>query len=491
MDLLSASLTEIAEAIRTKKISAVETGQFFLQRTEKFNPQLNAVLSISKTWMNQAQAIDKKVSQGEDPGLLAGVPFGIKDLICTRHDPATAGSKMLKKFVSPYDATLIEKIKAHGGFVLSKLNLDEFAMGSSNETSAFGPVKNPWDLDRVPGGSSGGSAAAQSARLCAASLGTDTGGSIRQPASFTGLVGVKPTYGRISRYGVIAYASSLDQAGPMTTSVSDAALVLEAISGFDRRDSTSSNLPVPSFQKSLNPDLRNIRVGLLKEFLRPEALDPDVQKTFQSAVDFLRQEGAQVQEISVPLSHSAVPIYYLIATSEASSNLARYDGVRFGHRAEFKNLASVDLDDFYSKTRGEGFGKEVKRRIVMGTYCLSSGYFDAYYLKACQVRRLLLNQYKAAFEQCDVILSPVTTSPAFRIGEKISDPLAMYMNDIFTVSANLAGLPGLSVPFGFSKDSLPIGVQVLGNHYQEQRILNLALALEQKANLLGRRPNGF
>lgn len=491
MDLLSASLTEIAQAIRTKKISAVETGQFFLQRTEKFNPQLNAVLSISKTWMNQAQAIDKKVSQGEDPGLLAGVPFGIKDLICTRHDPATAGSKMLKKFVSPYDATLIEKIKAHGGFVLSKLNLDEFAMGSSNETSAFGPVKNPWDLDRVPGGSSGGSAAAQSARLCAASLGTDTGGSIRQPASFTGLVGVKPTYGRISRYGVIAYASSLDQAGPMTTSVSDAALVLEAISGFDRRDSTSSNLPVPSFQKSLNPDLKNIRVGLLKEFLRPEALDPDVQKTFQSAVDFLRQEGAQVQEISVPLSHSAVPIYYLIATSEASSNLARYDGVRFGHRAEFKNLASVDLDDFYSKTRGEGFGKEVKRRIVMGTYCLSSGYFDAYYLKACQVRRLLLNQYKAAFEQCDVILSPVTTSPAFRIGEKISDPLAMYMNDIFTVSANLAGLPGLSVPFGFSKDSLPIGVQVLGNHYQEQRILNLALALEQKANLLGRRPNGF
>lgn len=441
--------------------------------------------------MDQAQAVDKKVSQGEDPGLLAGVPFGIKDLICTRHDPATAGSKILKNFVSPYDATLIEKIKGQGGFVLSKLNLDEFAMGSSNETSAFGPVKNPWDLTRVPGGSSGGSAAAQSARLCAASLGTDTGGSIRQPASFTGVVGIKPTYGRVSRYGVIAYASSLDQAGPMTTSVSDAALVLEAICGFDRRDSTSSNLPVPNFQKHLNPNLKNIRVGVLKEFLRPEALDPDVQKTFQSAVEFLKQEGAQVQEISVPLSPSAVPIYYLIATSEASSNLARYDGVRFGHRAEFKNLANVSLDDFYSKTRAEGFGKEVKRRIVMGTYCLSSGYFDAYYLKACQVRRLLLDQYKKAFEQCDVILSPVTTSPAFKIGEKISDPLAMYMNDIFTVSANLAGLPGASVPFGFSKDSLPIGVQILGNHFQEQRILNLALALEQKANLLGRRPNGF
>lgn len=491
MDLLTASLAEITQAIRTKKISAVEAGQFFLSRTEKLNPQLNAVLSISKSWMDQAQVVDKKVSQGEDPGLLAGVPFGIKDLICTRNDPATAGSNILKNFISPYDATLIEKIKGQGGFVLSKLNLDEFAMGSSNETSAFGPVKNPWDLNRVPGGSSGGSAAAQAARLCAASLGTDTGGSIRQPASFTGVVGIKPTYGRVSRYGVIAYASSLDQAGPMTTSVSDAALVLEAICGFDRRDSTSSNLPVPNFQKNLNPDLKNIRVGVLKEFLRPEALDPDVQKTFHAAVDFLKQEGAQVQEISVPLSPSAVPIYYLIATSEASSNLARYDGVRFGHRAQFKNLANVSLDDFYAKTRAEGFGPEVKRRIVMGTYCLSSGYFDAYYLKACQVRRLLLDQYKKAFEQCDVILSPVTTSPAFKIGEKISDPLAMYMNDIFTVSANLAGLPGVSVPFGFSKGSLPIGVQILGNHFQEQRILNLALALEQKANLLGRRPNGF
>lgn len=483
MDLLKASLKAISDGVRSKKISAKEVSGFFFDRAQKHNTALNAYLSFNDKLSKQAESLDQEIARGNDPGRLAGVPLGIKDLFCTQGLKTTAASKILENFVPPYDATVIERIKQQGGLILGKLNLDEFAMGSSNETSAFGGVKNPWKLDRIPGGSSGGSAAAQAARLCAATLGTDTGGSIRQPSSFCGVVGVKPTYGRISRYGIIAYASSLDQAGPMVSSVEDAALMLEVLSGHDVKDGTTSNKAVPEFSKKLNPTMRGLKIGLQKEALKSGALDPDVQKTMEIAINHLKSEGAEIVEVSIPLTEYAVPVYYLVATAEASSNLARYDGVKYGYRADFKNLSAVGLDEFYSRTRGEGFGREVKRRIILGTYCLSAGYYDAYYNKACQVRRLLQEQYLKAFEKCDVLLSPVSTTPAFKAGEKISDPLAMYMNDIFTVSANLAGLPGMSVPYGMSKDRLPIGVQLTATHFNEQTMLNVGLCLENGSSV--------
>lgn len=481
----------MSQAVRSKKISAHELASFYLQRIDKLDSKLNSYISRNDNILDQARELDAKIARGETSGTLLGLPFGVKDLFCTRGMKTTAGSKILANFVSPYDATVVERIKLQGGLVLGKLNLDEFAMGSSNETSAFGNVKNPWNVERVPGGSSGGSAAAQAAKLCAASLGTDTGGSIRQPASFCGVVGVKPTYGRISRYGIVAYASSLDQAGPMVTTVEDAALVLKAISGFDEKDATTSNQPVPDFVGALNPKVKGLRIGLQKEAMAPGILDPDVQKTVESAIESLKAQGAEIVEVSIPLTQYAVPVYYLVATSEASSNLARYDGVKYGHRAEFKNLASVSLEDFYSQTRGEGFGHEVKRRIVLGTYCLSAGYYDAYYNKACQVRRLIQEQYKEAFKKCDVLLSPVATAPAFKLGDRIADPLAMYMNDIFTVSTNLAGLPGMSVPYGLSKDRLPIGIQLTANHFQEQQMLNAGLALEQSSAVKNEAPRVY
>ncbi|RYZ86352.1 MAG: Asp-tRNA(Asn)/Glu-tRNA(Gln) amidotransferase subunit GatA, partial [Proteobacteria bacterium] len=391
-------------------------------------------------------------------------------------------------FVPPYDATVVERLKGAGIVVTGKLNQDEFAMGSSNETSFYGNVKNPWNTDCVPGGSSGGSAAAQSARLCAGTIGTDTGGSIRQPASFCGIVGVKPTYGRVSRYGIIAYASSLDQAGPMVSSVKDAALTMEVISGFDEKDGTTSQKKVPQWSQQLNADVKGLRIGMIKEYSQG-GLDSDVQKTVDNAIATLKSMGAEVVEVSVPMSEYAVPVYYLVAASEASSNLARYDGVKYGYRADFPNLSSVDLDAFYGKTRGQGFGKEVKRRIMLGTYCLSSGYYDAYYNKAGQVRRMIMNQYIDAFKKCDVILSPVTTSPAFKIGERVADPLTMYLNDIFTTSTNLAGLPGMSVPFGISALGLPIGIQLTSGHFEEQRMLNVAYALEGASPVKGKNPN--
>ena len=481
----------MSQAVRSKKISAHELASFYLQRIDKLDSKLNSYISRNDNILDQARELDAKIARGETSGTLLGLPFGVKDLFCTRGMKTTAGSKILANFVSPYDATVVERIKLQGGLVLGKLNLDEFAMGSSNETSAFGNVKNPWNVERVPGGSSGGSAAAQAAKLCAASLGTDTGGSIRQPASFCGVVGVKPTYGRISRYGIVAYASSLDQAGPMVTTVEDAALVLKAISGFDEKDATTSNQPVPDFVGALNPKVKGLRIGLQKEAMAPGILDPDVQKTVESAIESLKAQGAEIVEVSIPLTQYAVPVYYLVATSEASSNLARYDGVKYGHRAEFKNLASVSLEDFYSQTRGEGFGHEVKRRIVLGTYCLSAGYYDAYYNKACQVRRLIQEQYKEAFKKCDVLLSPVATAPAFKLGDRIADPLAMYMNDIFTVSTNLAGLPGMSVPYGLSKDRLPIGIQLTADHFQEQQMLNAGLALEQSSAVKNEAPRVY
>lgn len=490
MDLLTASFKEVKDAVIAKKISAVEVTKFFLNRTEKLNPKLNAFIMMNNEALNEAANIDKKINQGESVGPLAGVAFGIKDMLCTKGLRTTAGSKMLENFIPPYDATVVSRLRNAGAVVLGKLNQDEFAMGSSNETSYFGKCKNPWNEAYVPGGSSGGSAAAQAARLAMGTIGTDTGGSIRQPSSFTGIVGIKPTYGRVSRYGIVAFASSLDQAGPMVSTVEDAALTLEVICGHDKMDSTTSSKEVPAFSKNLNKNIKGVKIGLLKEYEKG-VLHPDVEKTYKVSIDALKKLGAEFVDVSVGMTEFAVPMYYLISASEASSNLARYDGVKYGFRADFKDLSSMNLDDFYSETRGQGFGTEVKRRIMLGTYCLSSGYYDAYYNKACQVRRMLRDQYMEAFKKCDAILSPVTTSPAFKIDERSSDTLAMYMNDIFTTSTNLAGLAGLSVPFGFSADGLPIGMQLTSSHFEEQKILNIAYALESVADVKGKVPHVY
>lgn len=490
MELIQASFKQVSDAVKAKKVSAVEVTKFFMSRAEKLNPQLNAYIAYNTKALEDAERIDQKIQSGDVVGPLAGVSFGIKDLLCTRDLRTTAGSKILNNFIPPYDATVVARLKSAGAVVIGKLNLDEFAMGSSNETSFYGACKNPWNPEYVPGGSSGGSAAAQSARIAMGTIGTDTGGSIRQPSNFCGIVGIKPTYGRVSRYGIIAYASSLDQAGPMVSSVEDAALALEVICGHDPKDSTTSQQKVPEFSKKLSVNVKGMKIGLLKEY-QSGAIHEDIAETYQRAIAELKNAGAEVVEVSVPLTEYAVPMYYLIAASEASSNLARYDGVKYGYRSEFKDLASLSLEDFYSQTRGEGFGKEVKRRIMLGTYCLSSGYYDAYYNKACQVRRLLREQYLDVFKKCDVLLSPVTTTPAFKIGEKSSDPLKMYLNDIFTTATNLAGLPGMSVPFGFSKLGLPIGVQLTAAHFNEQAALNVAAALESASGVKERRPNVF
>ncbi|MGZ3743390.1 MAG: Asp-tRNA(Asn)/Glu-tRNA(Gln) amidotransferase subunit GatA [Pseudobdellovibrionaceae bacterium] len=488
MDLIQASIVDIAEIVKTKKISAKEVAAQFMKRAEAINPKLNAYTSFNKNLLQDAEIIDSRIAKGEDVGALAGVPFGIKEMFCTKGLVTNAGSKILQNFVPPYDATVVERLKKAGAVITGKLNQDEFAMGSSNETSFYGNVKNPWNLECVPGGSSGGSAAAQAARLCAGTLGTDTGGSIRQPANFCGIVGVKPTYGRVSRYGIIAYASSLDQAGPMVSTVKDAALTLEVISGHDERDSTTSQKKVPQWSKELSADIKGMKIGLIKEYLQG-GLHADVQKAVDQAIATVKALGAEIVEVSVPMTEFAVPVYYLIAASEASSNLARYDGVKYGYRAEFANLSAIDLEDFYGKTRGQGFGKEVKRRIMLGTYCLSSGYYDAYYNKASQVRRMITDQYKQAFTKCDVILSPVTASPAFKIGERISDPLTMYLNDIYTTSTNLAGLPGMSVPFTISAEGLPVGIQLTAPHFEEQKMLNVGYALEATSSVKGKIPN--
>jgi len=488
VDLTKASLVSISEAVRTRKVSAVDVTRHFLNRIETLDRKINAFITVNPDAIKEAQAVDAMIAKGQDPGLLAGAPIAVKDLLCTEGLRTTAGSKILENFIPPYSATVVNRLKEAGGVVLGKTSLDEFAMGSSNETSAYGVVKNPWNTDYVPGGSSGGSAAALAARLSPGAIGTDTGGSIRQPASFCGVYGIKPTYGRVSRYGIIAYASSLDQAGPMAHSTEDCAVMLEVMSGKCRYDATSANVGVPKWSKEVNADLRGVRVGLPKEYFS-EKLDPDVTRVTQEAIAALKKCGAEMVEVSLPLVKYAVPIYYLIATSEASSNLARYDGVRYGHRADFSQHPAKDLEEFYSLTRGEGFGTEVKRRIMLGTYALSSGYYDAYYQKACQVRRLLRDEFLQSFELCDVLLSPVTTSPAFKIGTRISDPLEMYLNDIFTTSTNLAGLPGMSVPAGFSAGGLPIGVQLTAKHFDEQRMFDLSLALEKTLPKVERVPN--
>lgn len=489
MDLLTSDFQAIASSVRGGQASAKEVTEFFLKRIKDLDPRLNSFITVSPAALTDSEWLDKNWKSSKDELPLLGVPFALKDMYCTKGLRTTAGSKMLENFIPPYDATVVKKLKNAGAIILGKLNQDEFAMGSSNETSFFGKVKNPWNLDCVPGGSSGGSAAAMAARLVAGTLGTDTGGSIRQPSSFCNLVGVKPTYGRISRYGIIAYASSLDQAGPMVSCVRDAALTLEVLCGRDPFDNTTSDKVAPAFSKNLNLSMKGVRVGLVKEYLNAGGLDPEVQASWQNCIASLKSLGAEFIEVSIPLTQYAVPIYYLVAASEASSNLARYDGVKYGYRAEFPNLSSVDMEEFYGRTRAEGFGTEVKRRIMLGTYCLSSGYYDAYYNKACQVRRLLRDQFVETFKKCDVLLSPVTTSPAFKIGSRIADPLTMYLNDIFTVSTNLSGLPGMSVPFSFNKLGLPIGMQLTANQFEEQTMLNVASAIEESAGVAWKVPH--
>lgn len=481
-------MTTIRDAVRSRQVSAVEVTQHFLSRIDSLDKKINSFVTVNPKALDEAKAVDAAISSGKDLGPLAGVPIAVKDLLCTEGLRTTACSKMLAEFVPPYSATVVKRLQEAGAIVLGKTSLDEFAMGSSNENSAFGPVKNPWNLECVPGGSSGGSAAALAARLAPGAIGTDTGGSIRQPASFCGVYGIKPTYGRVSRYGIIAFASSLDQAGPMANTTTDCAVMLEAISGQCGYDSTTANIAVPRWSENTRADLKGYKVGLPKEYFEGK-IDPDVMAATQKAIEAVKKAGAEIVEVSLPLVKHAVAIYYLIATSEASSNLARYDGVRFGYRSDFSKSQAKDLEEFYSRNRGEAFGAEVKRRIMLGTYALSSGYYDAYYQKAGQVRRLLRDEFLAAFESCDVLLSPVTTSPAFKLGTRISDPLEMYLNDIFTTSTNLAGLPGMSVPAGFSKNGLPIGVQLTAKHFDEQRIFDVSLALERTLEKEERTPH--
>jgi aspartyl-tRNA(Asn)/glutamyl-tRNA(Gln) amidotransferase subunit A len=478
------TVLEIRDGLRSKKFSAVEVTKHYLSRVEKFDKQINSFVSMNEKALDHAKAID---DAGDFSGALAGVPIAVKDLLCTEGLKTTACSKILANYIPPYDASVVTRLKKAGALVLGKTSLDEFAMGSSNENSFFGPVKNPWNHAYVPGGSSGGSAAALAARLAPGAIGTDTGGSIRQPASFCGVFGIKPTYGRVSRYGIISFASSLDQAGPMARTTKDCAIMLEAISGKCKNDSTSAAETVPKWADAIKKDLTGVRIGLPKEYFS-ESIDADVTKVTQDAIHALKARGATTVEVNLPLVKYAVSIYYLIATSEASSNLARYDGVRFGYRS---SAAPESLDDFYASNRGEAFGAEVKRRIMLGTYALSSGYYDAYYNKAGQVRRLLRDEFLKAFESCDVILSPVATTPAFKIGERISNPLEMYLNDIFTTSTNLAGLPGMSVPVGFSTNGLPIGVQLMAKHFDEQSIFDVSYALEQEFRAGEKVPHGI
>lgn len=476
--MINSSLKTLGQMLAKKEVSSVELTQAFLNRIDGLNPDINAYIALDQDkTLAQAKAADILIASGNaEP--LTGIPVAQKDIFCAKGWKTTCGSKMLANFVAPYDAHVISQFDAAGAVNLGKTNMDEFAMGSSNETSYFGGVKNPWDYTRVPGGSSGGSAAAVAARLCAAATGTDTGGSIRQPASLCGFTGLKPTYGVVSRYGMIAFASSLDQAGPMAKSAEDCALMMNVMAGFDERDSTSLNREKEDYTRDLNKPLNGLRVGLPKEFFA-EGLDANVGKVIESAITEYKKLGAEIVEISLPNTGLSIPVYYVLAPAEASSNLSRYDGVRYGHRAE----SYTDLMDMYCKTRAEGFGAEVKRRILIGTYVLSAGYYDAYYLKAQQIRRLIAQDFVEAFKKCDVIMGPAAPSTAFKAGEKVDDPVAMYLQDIYTISTNLAGLPGMSVPAGFSASddgkALPVGLQIIGNYFDEARMLNVAHQYQQ------------
>lgn len=471
--MINSSLKQLGEMLQAKKISSVELTQSFLDRIQQYNPGINAYVALNEqVTLAQAAAADARLANGTATPL-TGIPIAQKDIFCAKGWTTTCGSKMLANFVAPYDAHVITQFDTAGAVNLGKTNMDEFAMGSSNETSYFGGVRNPWDFDRVPGGSSGGSAAAVAARLCAAATGTDTGGSIRQPASLCGFTGLKPTYGVVSRYGMIAFASSLDQAGPMAKSAEDCALMMNVMAGFDERDSTSLQREKEDYTRDLHKPLLGLKIGLPKEFFA-EGLDANVGKVIEAAIAEYKKLGAEIVEISLPNTGLSIPVYYVLAPAEASSNLSRYDGVRYGHRAE----SYTDLMDMYCKSRAEGFGAEVKRRILIGTYVLSAGYYDAYYLKAQQIRRLIAQDFEEAFKQCDVIMGPAAPSTAFKAGEKVDDPVAMYLQDIYTISTNLAGLPGMSVPAGFS-NGLPVGLQIIGNYFDEARMLNVAHQYQQ------------
>jgi len=479
------TVAELSAALRAKQVSSVELTRGYLERIAR-HKDLNAFITVSADGaLAQAAVADARLAKGEQ-GALLGVPLAQKDIFCTDGLLTTCGSKMLANFVAPYDATVIERFNAAGCVCLGKTNMDEFAMGSSNETSYYGPVKNPWDPTTVPGGSSGGSAAAVAARLAPAATGTDTGGSIRQPAALTNLTGLKPSYGRVSRYGMIAFASSLDQGGPMVRTSEDAALLLNVMAGFDARDSTSVERPVPDYTRTLNGDIHGLRIGLPREYFS-EGLSTDVARAVEAAIGEYKKLGAQVVEVSLPNSRLAIPCYYVLAPAEASSNLSRFDGVRYGYRAP----EYTDLLDMYCKTRAQGFGPEVKRRIMIGTYALSAGYYDAYYLKALKLRRLIAQDFQAAFEKCDVIMGPTSPSTAFKIGAKSDDPVAMYLSDIYTISVNLAGLPGMSIPAGFDPAGLPVGLQLIGKYFDEPRLLNIAHRYQQVTDWHRRTPKGF
>ncbi|MEK0360877.1 Asp-tRNA(Asn)/Glu-tRNA(Gln) amidotransferase subunit GatA [Pseudomonas sp. CBC3] len=479
------TLAEIARALADKRFSAEELTRSLLERIQTLDPQLNSFITVTEEQaVAQAQAADARRANGEN-GALLGAPIGHKDLFCTQGVRTSCGSKILDSFKSPYDATVVERLAAAGAVSLGKLNMDEFAMGSANESSFYGSVKNPWDLTRVPGGSSGGSAAAVAARLIPAATGSDTGGSIRQPAALTNLTGIKPTYGRVSRWGMIAYASSLDQGGPLARTAEDCALMLGAMAGFDPKDSTSVDQPLDDYLATLNQPLSGLRIGLPKEYFG-EGLDPKIATAVMATVEELKKLGATVKDISLPNMQHAIPSYYVIAPAEASSNLSRFDGVRFGYRCE----NPADLTDLYKRSRAEGFGDEVKRRIMVGTYALSAGYYDAYYLKAQKIRRLIKNDFVSAFNEVDVILGPTTPNLAWKLGEKNADPVSAYLEDIYTITANLAGIPGLSMPAGFI-DGLPVGVQLLAPYFQEARLLNMAHQYQQVSDWHLRAPAGF
>ena len=493
--MINYSLKNLSQMLAKKEISSVEMTQIFLNRIAKHNPNINAYIALdeSKT-LAQAKNADARIAAGTaEP--LTGIPIAQKDIFCAKGWQTTCGSKMLANFIAPYDAHVISQFDAAGAVNLGKTNMDEFAMGSSNETSYFGGVKNPWDFDRVPGGSSGGSAAAVAARLCAAATGTDTGGSIRQPASLCGFTGLKPTYGLVSRYGMIAFASSLDQAGPMAKSAEDCALMLNVMAGFDKRDSTSLNRPKEDYTRGLvnmtsSKPLEGLRIGVPKEFFE-WGIDPVIKSAIEASINEFVKLGAKWVTISLPNASLSIPAYYVIAPAEASSNLSRYDGVRYGHRAAEYN----DLMDMYIKSRTEGFGAEVKRRILIGTYVLSAGYYDAYYLKAQQIRRLIADDFTQAFKQCDVIMGPTAPSTAFKTGENVDDPVKMYLQDIFTIGVNMAGLPGMSIPAGFASNSdgkgLPVGLQIIGNYFDEARMLDVAHAYQQVTDWHQAMPKGI
>ena len=485
MSLHTLSVAELAAGLRNKQFSATELARHFIARSEAHNGLLNGYITLTpERALADAAAADARLASGQ-AAPLTGIPLAQKDIFCTDGIRTTCGSRMLKNFVSPYDATVVERLAAAGTVLLGKTNMDEFAMGSSNETSHFGLVRNPWDTDRVPGGSSGGSAAVVSARLAPVATGTDTGGSIRQPAALTGISGIKPTYGRVSRYGMIAFASSLDQAGIMAPSAEDCALFLESIAGFDPRDSTSVDVPVPSYSAELGQSVKGLRIGVVREFMEG-GLDPANAALIRAALQVYADQGAEIVDVSCPNMGMSVPTYYVVAPAECSSNLSRFDGVRFGHRCEDPK----DLMDLYKRSRGEGFGAEVKRRIMTGAYVLSAGYYDAYYLKAQQVRQLISREFAAAFTQADVLVGPTSPTPAFKIGDKVDDPITMYLNDIYTIGANLAGLPAMSIPCGLL-DGLPLGLQLIGPHFAESRLLSAAHAYQQATDWHRRLPAAY